>query len=134
MTERSTIIVAGLGKVLHMQAEEILRQSLQGFLKAKLMEAQCRVGQLYLDDQQFSRKYGMDRAGLNQALDALDEEPQGREAQTNGVSHLEAVADSRWWEHVVEDLAAAMVQVEQLQLLQGTIPVGQSQSGPGRGV
>ena len=100
-----------------------------------MMAAQCRVGQLYLDDQQFSRKYGMDRAGLNQALDVLEEEPQRGEAQINGVSHLEAVADSRWWEHVVEDLAAAIVQVEQLHLLlQGTILVGQAESSPGRGV
>ena len=125
MTDLTNTIIPSLGEVLNMEAEEVLRQSLQAFLAKKIVEAQCRLGQLYVEDQRFSHKYGMEYAALNQALDALEGQAEGGEAEIKGVSLPEAVADSRWWEHVVEDLAAAMVRLEHLRVLQTTILVGQ---------
>ena len=50
------------------------------------------------------------------ALEALEEQPE-EEATLQGVPLLEAVADSRWWAHVQEELATETAKLEQLQAL-----------------
>jgi len=136
MNDLTDTLIPSLAEALNMEAEEVLKQSLQGFLVKKIVEAQCQVGQLYVEEQRFSHKYGMEHAALNQALEALEGRAEEGGAEIKGISLLEAVADSRWWEHVVEDLATARVRLEQLQLLQGKILAAQAERGhlrPGQG-
>ncbi|SRR5712692_7229840 len=117
MTDGATTVLSKLETVLDMDAESILRQSLQSFIATKMMQVQQRISQLYLDHQRFTQKYEMSLEAFQQALDVLEEQSE-EEATIRGVSLLEAVADSRWWAHVQEDLATETSRLVQLQALE----------------
>ena len=116
MTDATTAVIAKLETVLSMDAESILTQSLHRFVAAMIEQTQQRISQSYLDHQRFLRKYGMPLDAFMRALEAREDHPE-ENAQLEGVPLLEAVADSRWWVHVQEELAAATTRLEQLQAL-----------------
>ena len=116
MTDGTTIVLSKLASVLDMDAEAILAQSLRDFMAEQIAQSQQRISQCYVEHQRFLRKYGMSWEAFLYALEALEEQPE-EEATLQGVPLLEAVADSRWWAHVQEELAAETVKLEQLQAL-----------------
>ena len=99
-----------------MDVETILAQSLHSFIAERMAQAQQRSSQLYVEQPRFVRKYGMSLEAFMQALDTLEDQPE-EDATIQGVPMLEAVADSRWWAHVQEDLATETAKLEQLQAL-----------------
>ena len=116
MTDAATAVLSKLEALLDMDGETILTQSLRGFIAEKMLQVQQRISQLYLEHQRFVHKYGESLDAFLQALDALEEQPE-EDATIHGVPLLEAVADSRWWAHVQEDLATETAKLEQLQAL-----------------
>jgi len=98
-----------------MDTEAILAQSLRDFVAEQIAQSQQRMSQCYMEHQRFLRKYSMPWEAFMRALEALEEQPE--EATLQGVPLLEAVADSRWWAHVQEELAAETVKLEQLRAL-----------------
>ena len=116
MTAGTTTVLSKLAALLDMDAEGILTQSLRGFVAAQLAQSQQRISRLSVAYQRFLRKYGMPLEAFLRAMEALEEEPE--EAATfHGVPLVEALADSRWWAHVQEDLGAETATFEQLQAL-----------------
>jgi hypothetical protein len=116
MMDGTTGVLSKLAALLDMDAEGILAQSLHGFVAEQLVQSQQRISQLSVEHQRFLRKYGMPLEAFLCALEALEEEPE--EAATfHGVPLGEALADSRWWAHVQEDLATETAKFEQLQAL-----------------
>jgi hypothetical protein len=116
MSDAATAVLSKLAALLDMDAETILTQSLQGFVAEKLTQVQQRMSQLYLEQQRFVRKYGMSLDAFLRTLEALEDQSE-EDTTVQGVPLLEAVADSRWWAHVQEDLATATATLEQLQAL-----------------
>ena len=49
-------------------------------------------------------KYGMSLEDLCKVLDGMENKEKYEEKEIKGVSILEAVSDTRRWEHVIEDL------------------------------
>src|SRR2546422_11765980 len=105
MTDGTTSILSTLASVLDMDTEAILAQSLRDFVSEQIAQSQQRMSQSYMEHQRFLRKYGMPWEGFLRALEALEEQPE-EVATLQGVPLLEAVADSRWWAHVQEELAS----------------------------
>jgi len=116
MTDGTTSILSTLASVLDMDVEAILAQSLRDFVTEQIAQSQQRISQCYMEHQRFLRKYGMPWDAFMRALEALEEHPE-EDATLHGVPLLEAVADSRWWAHVQEELAAETAKLEQLQAL-----------------
>ncbi len=116
MTDGTTSILSTLASVLDMDTEAILAQSLHDFVAEQIAQSQQRMSQCYMEHQRFLRKYSMPWEAFMRALEALEEQPE-EEATLQGVPLLEAVADSRWWAHVQEELATETVNLEQLQAL-----------------
>ena len=116
MTDGTTAVLSKLAAVLDMDAEGILAQSLRGVVAEQLAQSQQRISQLSVTHQRFRRQYGMPLEAFLRALENLEEAPE--EAATfHGVPLVEALADSRWWAHVQEDLATETAKFEQLQVL-----------------
>ena len=116
MTDGTTAVLSKLAALLDMDAEAILSQSLRGFVAEQMAQSQQRISQFSGERQRFLQKYGMPLEVFIRALEALEEQPE-EDATLHGVPLLEAVADSRWWAHVQEDLAAETAKFEQLQAL-----------------
>jgi hypothetical protein len=116
MTDGTTIVLSKLASVLDMDAEAILTQSLRDFMAEQIAQSQQRMGQCYMEHQRFLWKYGMPWEAFLHALEVLEEQPE-EQTTLQGVPLLEAVADSRWWAHVQEELAAETAKLKQLQAL-----------------
>jgi hypothetical protein len=116
MTDGTTAVLSKLAALLDMDAAGILAQSLRGFVAEQLAQSQQRISQLSVTHQRFLRKYGMPLEAFLRALEAVEEEPE-EVATFHGVPLLEALADSRWWAHVQEELATETAKFEQLQAL-----------------
>ena len=116
MTDAATAVLSKLEALLDMDVETILTQSLRGFIAEKIRQVQQRISHLYLEHQRFVHKYGMSLDAFLQALDVLEDRSE-EDATIQGVSWLEAVADSRWWAHVQEELATETDKLAQLQTL-----------------
>jgi hypothetical protein len=97
-----------------MDTEAILVQSLHDFVADQIAQSQQRMSQCYMEHQHFLRKYGMPWEAFLHALETLEEQPE-EEATLQGIPLLEAVADSRWWAHVQEELTTETSKLEQLQ-------------------
>jgi hypothetical protein len=116
MTDGTTAVLSKLAAVLDMDAEGILAQRLRGFIAEQLAQSQQRISQFSVEHQRVLRKYGIPLEAFLRALEALEEQPE-EDATFHGVPLVEAVADSRWWAHVQENLATETAKFEQLQAL-----------------
>ena len=116
MTDGTTTVLSKLASVLDMDAEAVLAQSLRDFVMEQIAQSQQRMSQCYMEHQRFLRKYGMPWEAFLHALEVLEEQPE-EDATLQGIPMLEAVADSRWWAHVQEELATETAKLEQLQAL-----------------
>jgi hypothetical protein len=116
MTIGTTAVLSKLAALLDMDAEGILAQSLRGFIAEQMAQSQQRISQLSVEHQRFLRKYGLPLEAFLRALEALEDQPE-EDTTFHGVPLVEVVADSRWWAHVQEELAAETAKFEQLQAL-----------------
>ena len=134
MTDVATAVLSKLEALLDMDGETILTQSLRGFIAEKTLQVQQRISQLYLEHQRFVHKYGESLdAFFLQALDALEDQPEEDAATIYGVPLLAAVADSRWWTHVQEDLATETAKNSRSPPRPCTSDLSQMRFAPGTG-
>ncbi len=77
-----------------------------------------KIGKLYLEDQLLRQKYKMGLEGLNEALERLEDLPNYEEAKIRGIPVLEAVTDTRSWEHIIERLRGEEKRLQELLSLQ----------------
>ncbi len=77
-----------------------------------------KIGKLHLEDQLLRQKYQMGLEELNEALGKLENLRNYEEAEIRGIPMLEAVADTRSWEHIVERLTREEKKLQELSGLQ----------------
>ena len=77
-----------------------------------------KIGQLYLGDRLLRQKYEMDLEELNETLGKLEILRNYEEAEIRGIPVLEAVADTRSWEHIIERLMGEEKKLQELLSLQ----------------
>lgn len=91
--------------LFRMPVEDLLRQAFCAFVQDEIAASERRLGQLYAEEHNLRRKYGTDMDGLNRQLAVLEQTAEGFEEQNvSGVPILEAVSDTRRWEHILERL------------------------------
>ncbi len=64
-----------------------------------------RIGKFYLQEQKLRQKYQMNLEELAHALEKLESAEDYETQMINDIPVLEAVADTRAWEHLLENLA-----------------------------
>jgi hypothetical protein len=84
----------------------------------QIADSEMLIGKLYLRDQSLRQKYEMSLEELNEALGSLENLPNYEEAKIRGIPVLEAVADTRSWEHVIERLIGEEKKLQELLSLQ----------------
>ena len=112
--------VSKVASIVGLSEETLLNRMVAHFIRSEMARSEAGIGRLHLEDQRFRHKYGMDLPELEAELEAL-EERNGDEAQViNDIPVLEAVADTRAWEHVKENLEAEGGRLYELrELLRG---------------
>jgi hypothetical protein len=88
------------------------------FIADQIAESEMRIGKLYFEDQLLRRKYEMGLEELNKTLGKLENLPNYEEAKSRGIPVLEAVADTRSWEHIIERLRREEKKLQELLSLQ----------------
>ncbi len=73
---------------------------------------------MHLEDQLLRQKYEMGLEELNEALERLENLPNYEKAKIGGIPVLEAVADTRSWEHIIERLIGEEKTLQELLSLQ----------------
>ena len=85
--------------------------------KEEIADSERRIGKLHLKEQRLRQKYQMNLEELAQVLEKL-ESAEDYEAQTvNGIPVLEAVADTRAWEHLLQNLEEEEKKLSELDAL-----------------
>ena len=103
--------------ILGMSEDALLREMTSHFIKEKIVDSERRIGKFHLKEQKLRHKYQMNLEELAQILEKL-ESAEDYEGQTiNGIPVLEAVADTRTWEHLLENLAEEEKKLSELTVL-----------------
>lgn len=110
--------------ILGVGEDDLLTRMFDNFIANQIAESEMRIGKLYLRDQSLRQKYEMGLEELNEALESLENLPNYEEAKIRGVPVLEAVADTRSWEHTIERLRG---EEKKLQELSGLRKASKSQ-------
>jgi hypothetical protein len=77
-----------------------------------------KIGQLYLGDRLLRQRYEMGLEELNDTLERLENLPNYEKAKIGGIPVLEAVADTRSWEHIIKRLIREEKKLQELLSLQ----------------
>ena len=77
-----------------------------------------KIGKLHLEDQLLRQKYKMGLEDLNETFGKLENLRNYEEAKIRGIPVLEAVADTRSWEHIIERLLREEKKLQELLSLQ----------------
>lgn len=106
-----------VARVLDMSEEALLQEMMAVFLTDRVADSERRIGHLHLEEQRLRLKYGMGLIELQNALDTLEDAVDYETQTINGVLVLEAVSDTRAWEHIRERLAQEEQQIYKLQTM-----------------
>jgi hypothetical protein len=98
--------------------DELLTRMFANFIANQIAENEMKIGELHLEDQLLRQKYEMGLEDLIEALERLENLPNYEEAKIRGVPVLEAVADTRSWEHTIERLIGEEKKLQELLSLQ----------------
>ena len=104
--------------ILDVGEDDLLTRMFADFVADQIADSEMRIGQLYLGDRLLRQKYEMGLEDLNEALRRLENLPNYEEAMIKGIPVLEAVADTRSWEHVIERLRGEEKKLQELLSLQ----------------
>ena len=104
--------------ILSVGEEELLTRMFADFIADRIAESEMRIGKLHLEDQLLRQKYQMGLEELNEALGKLENLRNYEEAEIRGIPVLEAVADTKSWEHVIERLRGEEKRLQELWSLQ----------------
>jgi len=103
--------------ILGMSEDALLREMTSHFIKEKIADSERRIAKFHLKEQKLRQKYQMNPEELAQVLEKL-ESAEDYEAQTvNGIPVLEAVADTRAWEHLLGNLEEEEKKLSELTAL-----------------
>ena len=83
-----------------------------------IAESEMRIDELHVEDRLLWQKYEMGLDELNEALERSEDLPNYEEAKIRGIPVLEAVSDTRSWEHVIERLRGEERKLQELLSLQ----------------
>ncbi len=103
--------------ILGMSEDGLLQEMTSHFIKERIADSERRIGRLHLKEQKLRQKYQMNLEELARVLEKL-ESAEDYETQTiNGIPVLEAVADTRTWEHLLENLEEEEKKLSELAAL-----------------
>lgn len=106
--------ISEIANVLEMDKEKLLLSSVARFLDDAISGSEKRIGKLYLEDSLLCKKYGLDLDALCKAIQSLEMQDRYEEKEIKGISVLEAVSDSRRWEHIKENLKKEEIKHDKL--------------------
>ena len=104
--------------ILGVGEDQLLTGMFADFIADQITGSEMKIGKLYLRDQLLRRKYEMGLEDLNEALERLENLPNYEETKIRGIPVLEAVADTRSWEHIIERLIGEEKKLQELLSLQ----------------
>lgn len=116
MTTRHELLK--VADILGLGEEELLTGMFADFIADQIAESEMKIGKLHFEDQLLRWKYEMSLEELNEALERLGNLPNYEEAKLRGIPVLEAVADTRSWEHIIERLRREEKRLQELLSLQ----------------
>lgn len=103
--------------VLEITPEDLLAHALARYVEEELAACEQRLGRLYLEEHELRHKYKAGLTELSQQLEVLEEAEDFEELKVNDIPVLEAVSDTRRWEHLLERLAQEEKRLRKLQNL-----------------
>lgn len=104
--------------ILGVGEDELLAGMFADFIANQIADSEMKIGKLHLRDQLLRQKYEMGLEELSEALERLENLPNYEEVKIKGITVLEAVADTRSWEHIIEGLRREEKRLQELLSLQ----------------
>ncbi|RJS84941.1 hypothetical protein CW713_02040 [Methanophagales archaeon] len=96
--------IARVAEIFGIDRNRLIAESISNFVEGEILKCEKRIGKLWLENDMLNKKYGTSLEDLCKVLDKMENEERYEEKEIKGVSILEAVSDTRKWEHVLEDL------------------------------
>ncbi|CAD6493218.1 MAG: hypothetical protein LAKADJCE_00466 [Candidatus Argoarchaeum ethanivorans] len=96
--------IASVAEIFGIGRNRLIAESISNFVGGEISRCEKRIGKLWIENDMLNKKYGMSLTGLCKVLDEMESEEKYEEAEIKGFSIMEAVSDTRRWEHVIEDL------------------------------
>jgi len=96
--------IASVAEIFGIGRNRLITESISNFVEGEISRCEKVIGKLWLEHDMLNKKYGMRLKDLCKALEEMEGEKKYEEKEIKGFSVLEAVSDTRRWEHVVEDL------------------------------
>ena len=96
--------IASVAEIFGMGRNKRIVGSVSNFVEGEVSKCEKRIGKLRIENDVLNTKYGTSLKDLFKALDELECEEEYEEKEIKGFSVLEAVSDTRRWDHVIEDL------------------------------
>lgn len=103
--------------VLALTPEDLLRRALARYAEEEQAACEQRLGRIFLEEHGLRRKYGTALAELSERLEILEKRENFEELAVGNVPVLEAVSDTRRWEHLLEGMVQEEERLRQLQIL-----------------
>ena len=96
--------IARVAEIFGIDRSRLIAKSISNFVESEISNCEKIIGKLWLENDMLNKKYGMSLEDLCKVLDKMENEERYEEKEIKGVSILEAVSDTRRWEHILEDL------------------------------
>lgn len=103
--------------ILGVGEDDLLTRMFANFIANQIAESEMKIGKLHFEEL-LRHKYEMGLEELNEALEKLENLPNYEEAKIDGIPVLEAVTDTRSWEHIIERLTEEEKRLQELLSLQ----------------
>ena len=96
--------IASVAEIFGIDRSRLIAESISNFVDGEISRCEKIIGKLWVENDMLNKKYGMSLEDLCKVLDKMENEERYEEKEIKGFSILEAVSDTRRWEHVIEDL------------------------------
>jgi hypothetical protein len=96
--------IARVAEIFGIDRSKLIAESISNFVEGEILKCEKRIGKLWLENDMLNKKYGMSLEDLCKGLDKMENKERYEEKEIGRVSILEAVSDTRKWEHILEDL------------------------------
>lgn len=96
--------IAHVAEIFGIDRSRLIAKSISDFVESEISKCEKRIGKLWIENDMLNKKYGMTLEDLCKVLDKMENKERYEEKEIKGVSILEAVSDTRKWEHILEDL------------------------------
>ena len=96
--------IASVAEIFGIGRNRLIAESISNFVEGEISMCEKIIGKLWLENDMLNKKYGLSLKGLCKVLDEMEGEEKYEDKEIKGISILEAVSDTRRWEHVIDDL------------------------------